>query len=459
MKHSAHRGTNLLLITENKTARNPLIDFLFRNGYNVLTTRITSRALDLIGKNSVEIVLITFKSKPVLDNPYIHLLQEIKKLDERIEVLLLAPRCSQDFAAKAVQLGAADCISAPGDLDAILQSLNRVHDYYSIRKQTGQLEHDIQALYTFQGMISRNPRMLEVFSLLKRLARHFTSILITGATGTGKEMVARALHNLSPRADKKFVPCNCSAFPETLLERELFGHVKGSFTGAIDSKPGIFEYASGGTVFLDEIGEMPVSLQSKLLRVLEDRTIRRIGSPDETSVDVQIITATNRDLRLAIKEGLFREDLFYRINVIDINLPPLRDRTDDIPLLCHYFLARVNSKCGKNIKGISRSAQLKLMEHPWEGNVRELQNVIESTALLTAKDYIAEGEITAQLAKSGGSLKANTPYDDDLTLEQLERQHITRILAKTGGKRVQTASILGLSRRSLQRRMEKLRIH
>jgi transcriptional regulator with PAS, ATPase and Fis domain len=301
--------------------------------------------------------------------------------------------------------------------------------------------------------------MLEVFSLIKRLARHFTTILITGETGTGKEMVARAIHNLSPRADKKFVPCNCSAFPETLLERELFGHVKGSFTGATDSKPGIFEYADGGTVFLDEIGELPVSLQSKLLRVLEDRTIRRIGSPHETPVDVRIITATNRDLRQAIQAGHFREDLFYRINVLDISLPPLRERREDIPLLCQHFLSLINIKCGRNIKGISRSAQLRLMEHPWEGNVRELQNVIESTALLAVKDYISEVEITAQLEKSGGSLKASTGYDDDLTLEEVERRHIARVLAKTGGNRLQAAQLLGISRRSLHRKIDKLHLH
>ena len=451
--------TNLLLVAASKNEQGRLSDFLSGHGYAVFSAPRRSPVTDIIAKYSIEIVLISSETKPSLGSPTLQTLKDIRNCDERIEVVLLAPRCSREFALKAVQTGAADCISAPGGYDTILKTLNSVNDYYNIRKQTGQLERDIEALYTFQGMISRNPRMLEVFSLIKRLSRHFTSILITGETGTGKEMVAKAIHNLSPRADKQFVPCNCSAFPETLLERELFGHVKGSFTGATDSKPGIFEYAGGGTVFLDEIGEMAVSLQSKLLRVLEERTIRRIGSPNETRVDVQIITATNRDLRLAIKEGRFREDLFYRINVIDINLPPLRDRKEDIPLLCHYFLSRVNGTCGRNIKGISRGAQLRLMEHPWEGNVRELQNVIESTALLTAKDYISDGEIAAQLEKSGGPLKAVIPYEDDLTLEEVERQHIVRILAKTGGNRAQAASLLGLSRRSLQRRMEKLSIH
>jgi two-component system response regulator PilR (NtrC family)/two-component system response regulator HydG len=459
MKHTAAHTTTVLMVTEGTATRHPLPRLLSKAGYTVVTARSAVRAMELIGKNSAQIVLLAFTTKPRVTSPLFQLLKKIKEHDERTEVLLVAPRCSEDFAAQAAQWGAADCISLPGDHDAILQSLHRLREYYSIRRQTGELEHDIQALYTFQGMISRNPRMLEVFSLIKRLARHFTSILITGETGTGKEMVARAIHNLSPRADKKFVPCNCSAFPETLLERELFGHVKGSFTGATDSKPGIFEYADGGTVFLDEIGEMPVSLQSKLLRVLEDRTIRRIGSPHETPVDVRIITATNRDLRLAIKGGHFREDLFYRINVLDISLPPLRDRKEDIPLLCHYFLSRVNSSSGRNINGISRSAQLRLMEHPWEGNVRELQNVIESTALLAVKDYISDGEITVQIEKSSGVRKAPPFYADDLTLEEVERQHISRILAKTGGNRLQAAQILGISRRSLHRKIEKLNLN
>lgn len=459
MKHTASHTTTVLLVTEGTATRNPLPGLLEKQGYTVVTARSEARALELVGRNSVQIVILVFATTPRETSPLFQLLQKIKEHDERTEVMLVAPRCSEEFAAQAAQWGAADCISPPGDHDAILQSLHRLREYYSIRKQTGELEHGIQELYTFQGMISRNPRMLEVFSLIKRLARHFTSILITGETGTGKEMVARAIHDLSPRAARKFVPCNCSAFPESLLERELFGHVKGSFTGASDSKPGIFEYADGGTVFLDEIGEMPVSLQSKLLRVLEDRTIRHIGSPHETAVDVRIITATNRNLRLAIQTGHFREDLFYRINVLDLNLPPLRERREDIPLLCNHFLSLINVKCGRSIKGISRSAQRRLMEHPWEGNVRELQNVIESTALLAEKDYLAESDINAQLEKSGGSLKTPTAYDDDLTLEEVERRHIARVLAKTGGNRQQTAALLGISRRSLQRKIDKLNLH
>ena len=219
-------------------------------------------------------------------------------------------------------------------------------------------------------------------------------------------MVAKALHDLSPRAHNRYVPCNCSAFPESLLERELFGHVKGSFTGATDSKPGIFEYASGGTVFLDEIGEMEIPLQAKLLRVLEDHTIRRIGSPKEIPVDVQVITATNRDLRSALQDAQFREDLFYRINVVEIHLPPLRERKEDIPLLCNHFLSQCNVKFNKQLKGISRKAQIVLSNHTWEGNVRELQNVIESAAILTTKDYISDQEISEQIEKSSGARQA-----------------------------------------------------
>ncbi|MDX1778867.1 MAG: sigma-54 dependent transcriptional regulator, partial [Thermodesulfobacteriota bacterium] len=432
--------------------------FFGSNGFNVLTASKAPQVLALLQKSTAEIVLIGFKKLPTSNAPLAKLLDLIKYFDQRIEVLLVAPKFSREFATQSIKRGAADCISDPEYLEAILDSLNKLLEFSDIRKQTGLLEQQIRDHYTFKGMISKNPYMLEIFDLIRRLANHFNTIFITGETGTGKELVARALHDLSPRTGQQYVACNCSAFPESLLERELFGHVKGSFTGATDSKPGLFEFADGGTVFLDEIGEMELPLQAKLLRVLENQTIRRIGSPDEVSVDVQVITATNRDLRSAIKDKRFREDLFYRINVIEIHLPPLRERKEDIPLLCHHFLSQFNTKFDKNIKGISRKAQILLMNHQWEGNVRELQNVIESGAILTTKDHISDDDVQKQLEKTKGARTTAIPYGDNLTLEEVERQHISRVLEKTGGNKVQAAALLGLSRSALSRKIEKLKI-
>ena len=451
-------NTTVLLVNESIEVQTRYKNFFAKNGYTLLYANTVSAALELLNTETIEIVLIVFKKPPTIAAPLTKLLSDIKDFDQRIEVLLIAPRFSQDFAVKAVQSGAADCISKPDDLYAILESINTVTEHITLRKQTGLLEREIRERYTFQGMISKNLYMLEIFTLIRRLANHFTTIFVTGETGTGKEMVAKALHDLSPRAHNRYVPCNCSAFPESLLERELFGHVKGSFTGATDSKPGIFEYANGGTVFLDEIGEMEIPLQAKLLRVLEDHTIRRIGSPKEITVDVQVITATNRDLRSALQDAQFREDLFYRINVVEIHLPPLRERKEDIPLLCNHFLSQCNVKFNKQLKGISRKAQIVLANHTWEGNVRELQNVIESAAILTTKDYISDQEISEQIEKSSGARQRSSSYGDDLTLEEVERQHITHILEKTSGNKGNAASILGLSRRSLYRKIAKLGI-
>jgi len=452
--------TAMLVVNENIDYQSIYKDFFEKHGFKVFCTQTTTGILDLISKENINVVLITFQQSPTINSPLIKLLIEIKDFDQRVEVILTAPHFSPEVAVEAVKLGAADCISPPNDLDTISESLNNVTEYKNLRQQTGFLEHEIREHYTFQEMISRNLYMLEIFTLVRRLAKHFTTVLITGETGTGKEMIAHALHNLSPKSKSRFVPCCCSAFPESLLERELFGHVKGAFTGATDSKPGIFEYASGGTVFLDEIGEMEIPLQAKLLRVLEDHKIRRIGSPEEISIDVQVIAATNKDLRVAVKDVRFREDLFYRINVVEIHLPPLRERKEDVPLLCHHFLSQFNKKFNKNIKGLSRKAQILLMNHTWEGNVRELQNVIESAAILTTKDYISDQEISKQLQKSTGLGKSIsiTPYGEDLSLEEVEKQHIANILKKTGGNKVKAAGILGLSRRSLYRKIDKLSI-
>ena len=450
--------TTMLVINENPDYQVVYKDFFNKHDYNVLCTQTNSEVLDIINKKNIEIVLIRFDQPPTINTALIKLLIEIKDFDQRVEVILTAPHFSQEVAVEAVKLGATDCISPPDDLDTILESINNITEYKNLRQQTGLLEREIRERYTFEGMISRNLYMLEIFTLVRRLAKHFTTVLVTGETGTGKEMIAHALHHLSPRSKKRFVPCNCSAFPESLLERELFGHVKGAFTGASESKSGIFEYADGGTVFLDEIGEMEIPLQAKLLRVLENHKIRRIGAPEEISIDVQVIAATNKDLRVAVKDVRFREDLFYRINVVEIHLPPLRERKEDIPLLCHYLLSQFNKNFNKNFKGISRKAQILLMNHTWEGNVRELQNVIESAAILTTKDYISDQEISKQLQKSTGIVKSTISYGEDLSLQEVEMQHIANILKKTGGNKVKAAVILGMSRRSLYRKIDKLNI-
>jgi len=453
-----HYETTMLIIDENPENHPVLKNFFEKHGYKVFCTDTTSGVLEIIPQEGIEIVLIDFQDPPSINSPLMKLLIEIKDFDQRVEVLVTAPHFAREVAVEAVKLGATDCISPSTDLNAIVESLNNVTEYKNLRQQTGLLEREIRERYTFEGMISRNLYMLETFTLVKRLAKHFTTVLVTGETGTGKEMIAKALHQLSPRVKNRFVPCNCSSFPESLLERELFGHLKGAFTGATDSKLGIFEYASGGTVFLDEIGEMGIPLQAKLLRVLEDHKIRRIGSPEELSIDVQVIAATNKDLRVAIKDVRFREDLFYRINVVEIHLPPLRERKEDIPLLCHHFLSRFNKKFSKEMKGISRKAQILLMNHTWEGNVRELQNVIESAAILTTKDYISDQVISKQLQKTTASSRAGLAFADDLSLEEVEKQHIANVLKKTGGNKVKASSILGLSRRSLYRKIEKLTI-
>jgi len=453
-----HYETTMLIVDENPENHPVLKNFFEKHGYKVFCTGTTSGVLEIIPQEGIEIVLIDFQDPPSIDSPLMKLLIEIKDFDQRVEVLVTAPHFAREVAVEAVKLGATDCISPSTDLNAIVESLNNVTEYKNLRQQTGLLEREIRERYTFEGMISRNLYMLETFTMVKRLAKHFTTVLVTGETGTGKEMIAKALHQLSPRVKNRFVPCSCSSFPESLLERELFGHLKGAFTGATDSKLGIFEYASGGTVFLDEIGEMGIPLQAKLLRVLEDHKIRRIGSPEELSIDVQVIAATNKDLRVAIKDVRFREDLFYRINVVEIHLPPLRERKEDIPLLCHHFLSRFNKKFSKEMKGISRKAQILLMNHTWEGNVRELQNVIESAAILTTKDYISDQVISKQLQKTTASSRAGLAFADDLSLEEVEKQHIANVLKKTGGNKVKASSILGLSRRSLYRKIEKLTI-
>jgi DNA-binding NtrC family response regulator len=313
----------------------------------------------------------------------------------------------------------------------------------------------------FCGMIGRAPVMQDVFTLLRRLAPHARAALITGETGTGKELAVRALHQLGPRSNKRFVTVNCSAVVETLSESEMFGHVRGAFTGAAETKAGLFEAAHGGTLFLDEIGELPLSVQAKLLRVIENGEVQRVGSVESRKVDVRLVAATNRDLRVEVEEGRFRGDLFYRLNVAQINLPPLRDRREDIPFLTTAFVRAFSQRFGKVLTGVTAGAERILIEAPWEGNVRQLRNVIERGCMLAEGEFVSERDLLGalQAMPSRGTARLAARREGTLPLQAIAREHIIKTLDEVHGNKAVAARLLGISRRAFYRQLERHGLH
>ncbi len=357
-----------------------------------------------------------------------------------------------ETALEAIKKGAYDYISKPFKTDEVLLTLKKAEERERLKEENVRLKTQIKRIedkYSFGNIIARSESMAKVFDLVQTVADHKTTILITGESGTGKELIAKAIHTNSNRASAPLVSINCGGIPQNLLESELFGYKKGAFTDALKDKPGRFEEAEGGTLFLDEIGELPLPLQVKLLRVLQEEEITPLGGLGAQKIDVRIIAATARDLAREVREGRFREDLFYRINVLPIHLPPLRERRGDIPLLVGYFIDLFNKKLGKNIEGLSSEAMPLLMEHPWPGNVRELENVIERAALLAKGSWITPRELPAGLTQPRETPPGLAP-EDGLSIKkaskQLERHLIQKALKITGGNKTQAAKILEISR-------------
>jgi len=350
---------------------------LAQDGLEIITAVAPQQGLELILRLHPQIVLLDLRM-PQMNG--IELLERIIEADPGTDVILITAHQSIESAVEAIQKGAFDYLTKPLSLERLRGLVGKLVADARDRHRALQLDRQLLDAYQYEGMIGRSPLLLEVFARIRRVAPHFRTALITGTTGTGKELVARALHRRSPVASGPFAVCNCSAVVETLFESELFGYVKGAFTGATQDKIGLFEYAQGGTLFLDEIGDMPLATQAKLLRVLESREIQRVGSPAARKVDMRIVAATNRDLRAMVADKQFREDLYYRLSMVEIPLPPLADRKEDLPLLERYFVERFAAQYDKLIRGLTRRAQALLARYSWPGNVRELENVLQAIA-------------------------------------------------------------------------------
>jgi two-component system response regulator HydG len=445
---------NLLILADKLDEYSLLDEFLSSKGFKTSSALKKEDFYSIIREKEIRIIILDLNKEEVLE---FALLKEIKNFDPLIEVIIIGTSVPPSKMAEAIKLGATDYLVRPLEIEVLQPVLKKIQDKILLRRETYQLEKALAESYVFQGMVGKNPYMLEVFSLIERVAKYSVSVLITGETGTGKEMVAQAIHSLSPRHDKNLVICDCTAIPETLFESELFGYVKGAFTGADKPKDGLFKEADSGTIFLDELGEIPTSVQSKLLRVLEEHQFRPLGSNKNVNVDVRVISATSRDLREDIKKGNFREDLFHRINVFEIKLPPLRERKEDIPLLCRRFLGTYNKAYKKNVLGISQRAQKIVLDYTWSGNVRQLENIIERAVMLCQEKFIDIKDLNHYLRDTAveEEISYPAPLTPLLKLDEVEKNHILEILKRTNNNKQKAAEILGLSRQALYRKLNK----
>jgi DNA-binding NtrC family response regulator len=369
------------------------------------------------------------------------------EIDPGTDVILISADHSTESAVRSIQAGAADYLAKPLNILALRSRIAQLVADGERRRKTGELEHELLDACQFEGIIGRSPIMQDVFAKIRKVSPHFRNVLITGATGTGKELVARSLHRLSPAASGPFVVCNCSAIVESLVESEMFGYVRGAFTGATQDKLGFFEYANQGTIFLDEIGELPIAAQAKLLRVLQDREIQRVGSPISRAIDVRVVAATNRDLWSMVKAGGFREDLYYRLTMVNISLPRLADRREDVLLLQRHFLEKYSAEFKKNVLGITRRAQMRIGIYSWPGNVRELENVIGNACMMVSGPIIDIADLPESLrSTASGSVGQD---DSMISLKELQTRHVLRVLELVGGNKSEAAEILGVSRTTI----------
>ena len=455
---NANPRAQLLIVDDEASMCEFLEIILQKNGYQVSSRQSARAAIKDLETGTFDLVISDI-NMPEMSG--LELLQLIKEKSPSTEVIMITAYASTDTAIQAMKRGAYDYIIKPFNNDEILLTIEKALKNSQLQRENRRLQQELEKRYGFGNLIGKSPAILKVYELIQRVAQTRANILVTGESGTGKELVARAIHYTGPRKDQPFVTVNCGAIPEQLMESEFFGHEKGAFTGAIKTRDGYFAAADSGTIFLDEIGEIPPALQVKLLRVIQEKSFMRVGSTVERAVDVQVVSATNRDLESAVSEGSFREDLFYRLNVITIDLPPLRERSSDIPLLARHFLQQYNQEYGREIDDISQEAINIMLNYGFPGNVRELENIIERGVIMETGTVITPASLPPVLtrpATNGTVIGLRLPEDGldlEKTLAELEHQLINQALERCNHNKTKAAELLGLSFRSFRYRQKK----
>ncbi len=454
-----NKNYSVLVVDDEPGMREFLEIMLTKEGYEVSIARNGEEAIEKIGKESFDLAIVDIQM-PGING--IEVLRNTREKNYNTTIIMITAFASHESAIEAMKLGAYDYITKPFKIDEIKLVIKKSLDKNVLEKENTRLKKELDTKYGFENFIGSSNSIQQIFSLINRVSELNVNVLISGESGTGKELVARAVHYSGSRKDGPFIPVNCGAIPETLIESEFFGHAKGAFTGATRDKKGLFEEANGGTIFLDEIGDLPIHLQVKLLRVLEEKKVRPLGKTESVSIDVRIISATNKNLEQEIMDNKFREDLFYRLNVIKVAMPPLRERKDDIPMLALHFLHKFATEMDKKITGISNEALEELEKYHYPGNIRELENIIARCVALETNEIIKKDSLP-KLNTEGDYIDLtdtlNAKDSIDLVLGDVEKQIIENALKSSQGNKSETAKILGITLRSLRYRLAKHRIY
>lgn len=444
----------ILIVEDDPEMCRLLSDVLAEEGHKVETASNGEEAFTSLS-NDTDLVITDLKLKEMQG---LELMHQVKQVQPEVSVIIITAFGTIESAIEAMKMGAYDYIPKPFKMDALAIVVQKALKESALRREVARLRREIGKTYQFDNIIGKSRSMQGIFDLIQRISNTSSNILITGESGTGKELVAKAIHYNSQRRDEPFIPVNCAAIPETLLESELFGHVKGAFTDAKGDRAGLFEEAAGGSLLLDEISALPMNLQAKLLRVIQEKEIRRVGSNKQIKVEVRVIAASNLDLAHEVKQQRFRQDLFYRLNVIQIHVPPLRERREDIMPLAFYFLSKYREETSKPLSGFSESVLALFLNYAWPGNVRELENAVERSVILGRGEEIVPEDLPETLTGSREDyITLHTALERQLSLEELEREYIARILEQTEGGKLRAAQILGIDRRTLYRKLEQFK--